>query len=134
LHEGWHDRIEKFKGKCKIMKIRRGPGRPFQSGNKSGKGRPPGSRNKATLAMQALLDGEGEAIMREVIELAKKGNETALRLCVERLIPPRRELPVRLALPQISSAGDISGAMAAVVSAAAQGEITTGEAVHLSRV
>ena len=81
------------------MKTRSGPGRPFQAGNKYGKGRPAGSRNKATIALEALLDGEGEAMMRKAIELALGGSETALRLCLERLIPPRRERLVRLRLP-----------------------------------
>src|SRR6267378_2403412 len=44
-------------------------GKPFapgQSGNPAG--RPVGSRNKATLAIDALLDGEGEALTRKAIE------------------------------------------------------------------
>ena len=76
----------------------RGPGKPFRPGNRFGKGRPTGSRNTATLALQALLDGDGEAIMRKAIRLAKAGNETALRLCLERLIAPRKERLVRLKL------------------------------------
>jgi hypothetical protein len=44
-----------------------------QSGNPSG--RPAGSRNKATLALDALLDGEGEAITRKAIELAKAATD-----------------------------------------------------------
>src|SRR5262245_3660332 len=76
----------------------RGPGKPFQHGNRFGKGRPVGSRNKSTLALQALLDGDGEAITRKAINLAKSGNESARRLCLERLIPPRRERTVRLKL------------------------------------
>ena len=71
------------------MDIQRGPGKPFQPGNRYGRGRPAGSRNKATIAMQDLLDGEGEAITLKAIELAKAGNETALRLCLDRLIAPR---------------------------------------------
>ena len=57
-----------------------------QSGNPSG--RPKGALNKATLATQALLDGEAEALTRKVVELAKEGNLAALRLCLERLLPP----------------------------------------------
>ena len=51
-----------------------------QSGNPSG--RPKGSLNKSTLATQALLDGEAEALTRKVVELAKEGNPVALRLCL----------------------------------------------------
>ena len=52
------------------------PARPgtFRAGNP---GRPPGARNKATLAALALLEGEAEAITRRAIELAKAGDPTA---------------------------------------------------------
>ncbi len=111
----------------------RGPGKPFRPGNRFGKGRPAGSRNTATLALQALLDGEGEAITRKAIRLAKAGNETALRLCLERLIAPRKERPLRLKLPtDISTAEGISHALAAILASAAKGEITIGEAVQLA--
>ena len=112
-----------------------GPGRPFQAGNKCGKGRPAGSRNKATIALEALLDGEGEAMTRKAIELALAGSETALRLCLERLVPPRRERLVRLRLPSdISTAKGISRTAAAILKAVAGGEITAGEAVQLASV
>jgi hypothetical protein len=63
-------------------------GRPFKkgvSGNPAGK--PPGSRNRTTLAVQALLDGEAERLTRKCVELALQGDSTALRLCMERLVP-----------------------------------------------
>jgi len=112
-----------------------GPGRPFLPGNKHGKGRPAGSRNKATIALQELLDGEGASITRKAIALAKAGNERALRLCLERLIPSCRERSVRLTLPpDITTAAGVSGAVAAILNAAGQGEITPGEAVQLASV
>jgi hypothetical protein len=52
--------------------------RKGQSGNPSG--RPPGARNKTTLAAEALLDGEAEALTRKAIERALEGDTTALRL------------------------------------------------------
>jgi len=111
----------------------RGSGKPFRPGNRFGKGRPAGSRNNATLALQALLDGDGEAITRKAIKLAKAGNGSALRLCLERLIAPRKERLVRLKLPEdISTAEGASHALAAILASAAQGEITVGEAVQLS--
>jgi len=60
-----------------------------QSGNPGG--RPKGALNEATLATQALLDGEAEVLTRKVVELAKEGNQVALRLCLERLLPPRKD-------------------------------------------
>jgi len=117
------------------MNNRSKPGRPFQAGNKHGKGRPAGSRNKATIALEALLDGEGEAMMRKVIELALGGSEPALRLCLDRLIPPCRERSVRLRLPSdITTAQGTSRAAGAGIKALAQGEITPGEAVQIASV
>jgi len=117
------------------MGIQRGLGKQFQAGNRYGRGRPAGSRNKATIAMQDLLDSEGEAITLKAIKLAKAGNEAALRLCLERLIAPRRERTVRLKLPSdLSGAEGISGAVAAILEAVAGGEITTGEATQLASV
>ena len=60
-----------------------------QSGNPNG--RPPGSRNKTTLAVDALLDGEAETLTRKAIELAKTGDVTALRLCLDRIAPVRKD-------------------------------------------
>jgi hypothetical protein len=59
-------------------KIPRGPGRPFkkgQSGNPAA--RPIGSRHKTTLAMESLLDGEADTIVRKAIEMAKDGDALA---------------------------------------------------------
>ena len=57
--------------------------KPGQSGNP--KGRVPGSRNAATRAMEALLDGESDALTRKAIEMAKGGDMAALRLCLDRM-------------------------------------------------
>ena len=53
------------------------------SGNPAG--RPTGSRNKATLYFEELLDGQGEALIKKAVELSLKGDTTALRLCLERI-------------------------------------------------
>jgi len=110
------------------------PGR-FQKGRSGNpKGRPKGARHKATMAAQALLDGEAEAITRKAIEAAKEGDMTAVRLCLERLVPIKRESPVQLQLPPIRCAADLSAAVAALLDAVTSGQITPGEAQRLSRV
>ena len=81
------------------------------------------------------MDGESEAIIRKVIELALSGDERALRLCMERLIPPCRERVVQLKLPpHITTPGGVAKAVAAILTAAAKGEVTPGEAVQLANV
>jgi hypothetical protein len=54
-------------------------------------GKPRGTRHKATLAALALLSGEAEGLTRKAVELALAGDVTALRLCIERLVPPCRK-------------------------------------------
>ena len=93
-----------------------------------------GARNKATLAAEALFDSEAEALSRKAVELALGGSEGALRLCLDRIIAPRRERPIQLAVPPIRSASDIAAAMGAIVKAAAQGTITPDEAFKLSHM
>jgi len=98
---------------------------PGQSGNPGG--RPKGALNKATLAAQALLEGEAVALTRKVVELAKNGHPVALRLCLERLLVPRKDRPIIFALPKVEGATDLPKALGAILEAVAQGEITPGE-------
>ena len=110
-------------------------GRPFekgQSGNPAGQR--VGCRNKTTLAAATLLAGEAEALTRKAVELALGGDPTALRLCIERILPPCRERTVKFILPPIESAADIAPAMKAVTSALAGGMITPGEAATIAAV
>jgi hypothetical protein len=106
-------------------------GRPFEPGNP---GRPKGARNKATLAAEALLDGEAEAITRKAIELALAGDVTALRLCWDRIVPARKDRPVTFALPKLEHANDAVTASAAIIEAIANGDLTPSEAAELSKV
>ena len=110
-------------------------GRPFekgQSGNPGG--RRVGCRNKTTIAAAAFLAGEAEALTRRAVELALVGDPTALRLCLERILPPCRDRIVKFVLPPIESAADIAAAMKAVTSALAGGVITPAEAATIAAV
>jgi hypothetical protein len=114
---------------------RTGRGQPFvkgRSGNPGG--RPAGARNRKTLAAAMLLDGEAEALTRKAVELALSGDPTAMRLCLERILPPCRERAVKFTLPPIESAADIASAMKAVAAALADGIITPGEGEAIARI
>ena len=106
-------------------------GKPFQPGNP---GRPKGARHRATRAIEALLEGEAEDITRKAIELAKEGDGPALRLCLERIAPPRKDSPITIQLPAVESAADAKAASAAVVTAMAEGEVTPDEAARVMGV
>ncbi len=110
-------------------------GRPFkpgQSGNP--KGRPKGARNRATLAAEALLDGEADGLTRKAIELGLAGDTAALRLCLERILPPRKERPVPVRLPMIQSEADAARALNEVLGAVSRGVITIQEAAALTEL
>ncbi len=100
-------------------------GRPFGPGNP---GKPKGARSRATMAAEALLDGEAEKLTRTAIDKALEGDSVALRLCLERLVPPRKDSPITIELPPITTAGDVVSASAAVLSAVGAGEISPDEA------
>ena len=114
-------------------------GRPFKKGRSGNPGgRRQGSYNKATVAAPTLLARESEALTRKTVEMALAGDPAAMRLCMERVLPPCLERIVKFRLPPIEgtltgetsgpSARDVSRAMNAVTSALARGEITPGEA------
>jgi len=102
------------------------------SGNPAG--RPPGSRNKATLLMEDLLEGEGQQLVRKVIEIASKGEIHALKLCLDRLLPPRKDRTIQLPLPPITTVPQIATAMSAVVAAIGEGRITPTEGESLVNI
>lgn len=99
----------------------------FAPGNKLG-GSKKGSRHKTTIAIEALLEGEHEALTRAAIEKALEGDTTAMRLCLDRLAPPRKDVPVSFELPPIKSAEDAVVASSALLAAVASGEVTPDEA------
>ena len=96
----------------------------FTAGNP---GRPRGARHKATVAALALLDGQAEALTQRAVQLALWGDTTALRLCIERLVPPRKDAPVTFTLPAMQSAADAAVAAGALLEAVAAGELTPAE-------
>ncbi|MGK7753195.1 DUF5681 domain-containing protein [Roseovarius sp. C03] len=99
----------------------RNPDGTFAPGNP---GKPKGSRHRATQAVQELLDADGEALTRKAVELALDGDTTALRLCMERIAPARKDTPVNFDLPPMKTAQDASQAAQAVLKAVSEGQLT----------
>lgn len=114
-------------------RVQRGaPFKPGKSGNPAGK--PKGARHKTTLAIEALLDGEAEILTRKAIELAKGGDMQALRLCMDRLAPPRKDRSVAFAMPSIETVDDLPAATRAIMEAVSVGDITPSEAAELGKL
>ena len=100
------------------------------SGRRS-RGRPKGARNKTTIAIEALLDGAAEALTGKLIETALAGDGVALRFCLGRLLPARRDRPVAFDLPEIAGAGDLVKAARAILAACAGGVLSPREATDV---
>lgn len=130
-----NDAMKKNKIKPEIARKKQGGTTKWAKGQSGNiKGKPKGSLNKVTLAIQSLLDGEGEALTRKAIELALDGDMTAIKLCLDRICPPRKSRPISIALPDVSTGEGVSEAQAVVVHAVGQGELTPEEAQILSSI
>ena len=70
----------------------RNPDGTFADGNP---GKPKGARNRATRAVQDLLDVQTEALTQAAVNKALEGDTAALRLCLERICPARKDTPVQ---------------------------------------
>ena len=96
------------------------------SGNPAGNHK--GSRHKSTLLAEKILEDDRDGIINAVVAAAKNGDPTAMRLCVERLVPLRKGRPVVFDLPAIETAADVANALGAIAGAMAAGELTPDEA------
>jgi len=110
------------------MKNGRNTAGQFSTGNS---GRPRGSRNKATLAIESLLQGQAEALTQAAITKALEGDSVALRLCMDRIAPPPKDATVTFSMPIMSNAMDASVAAGSVLKAVSEGELTPIEATRV---
>jgi hypothetical protein len=102
---------------------------PGQSGNPAG--RPSGSLNKKTIALDAELQEQAAEAAKSLIERAKNGDMTAMRMCLDRFAPTGRNRPVPIELPVIKTPEDAELALAVVTDELAAGELTIAEATAL---
>ncbi len=107
-------------------------GRPFepgQSGNPNG--RPKGARNRATLAVEALIEGQAEAMGAKAVEKALEGDSGMLRALLGNVLPRRRERTIVFDLPDINTAADALVASSSVLAACSRGELSPNEASEI---
>jgi hypothetical protein len=102
------------------------------SGNPSG--RPKGALNRTTLAAMALLDSEAEMLTERAIEAARGGDISALKLVLDRIIPPRRRPIVQIDLNNLYELGDAVAAHRCAIQAAIEGGLSLDEAERLAKL
>jgi hypothetical protein len=96
-------------------------------------GRPPGTRHRTTIAIEALLEGQWEGLTKTAVALALRGDSVALRLCFDRIAPVRRGTSFEIPdFPKVETVADVPKAQAAIIAAVAAGHLTSDEATPLS--
>ena len=90
-------------------------------------GKPKGARHRITLAVEALLEGQAEALTQAAIDRALGGDTTAQRICLDRIAPTRRDAPISFDMPTVETAADASSVATAILRAVSAGEITPME-------
>jgi hypothetical protein len=103
-----------------------------QSGNPKGKVK--GTKNRATLAAEQLLQSDLDNICRKLTEEALTGNMQAIKLVLDRVLPPKRDRAIDIGLPKLQTADDAVTAMALIIDAVGSGNITPNEGEAISRV
>ena len=110
------------------MKNGRNTAGQFSAGNP---GRPKGARNKVTIAIESLLQGQAEALTQTAVIKALEGDSVALRLCMGRIAPAPKDQPISFSIPKMNNALDASEAAGSVLTAVSEGELTPIEATRV---
>lgn len=107
------------------------PFAPGESGNKLG--RPSGITDKR-IGFRKLLEPHAPEIVSKLIQMAKDGEPTAMRLVIERLIPKIKDRPITFDLPNVdyTNADAVFTIGLGVMKGLALGDITPDEAHKIS--
>jgi len=106
-------------------------GRPFQPGNP---GRPPGSKNKVTQALEQLAEGQAEQLVQKVLAQALDGDVASQRMMLDRVYIPPKSRPISVRMPAINSPKDTLSAITSIFKALGEGGLTPEEITALSLV
>ena len=103
------------------MKYRTG-----ESGNPAG--RPKGIPDKRS-TLRALLEPHAQELVGKVVELAKAGDTAALRMCIDRLIPPIKAKDTAANIRSLE--GTLTDQARTILAALTGGDLTPDEASTL---
>ena len=103
-------------------------GRPFEPGNKMGRGRPKGSRNKVTEEARKIFQTHAAAVVRKAISLALQGDSRLLTTLMTRALGPHA-LPTKFGRLSMRTTDDLIRNSDLAAKKLGTGEITVAEAL-----
>jgi hypothetical protein len=77
----------------------------------------------------SLLEVEAEALLTKVVQLALDGDPSCLRICLERLVPVKKDAPIRIDIPENAGAADIPKLLGTITARLREGGLTPPETV-----
>ena len=101
----------------------------MKGGTRPGAGRKKGSGQAAHY--RAMLEPYAEELIQQVVDRAKDGDMSALKLCLDRLCAPLRPTDGLITIVGMADAKELSDKGELVLVNVANGEITPSEAQHL---
>jgi hypothetical protein len=107
-------------------------GRPFEPGNQFGRGRPLGSRNKKTLAVQHLLEEHSESVLRKALVRALEGDSPMLQTLLSYILARPKDAPLKTGKLRTGTAKEISESFDAILKKVYEGKLTPGEARNMA--
>ena len=106
-------------------------GRPFQPGNKFGRGRPKGRRNKRILLAKDLLDEHSEAIVRSALVAALGGDRVILRGRLSHVLPRPKDPPPKTGHLPMNTIEDLTKTFSNTLEKVSSGRITSSQASEI---
>ena len=86
---------------------------------------------QANYLAQGLIAKNTVMLTRKLIELAAGGDRAALKMCLDRVAPARRDPPVLFPTPAVETRRDVVSMLKAVANAVAMGDITPAQAATM---
>jgi hypothetical protein len=90
-----------------------------------------GAKNNATRLVEAVQNGDASDILVAAVRSAVRGSVPAQKLCLDRLVPLRRERPVALAISVLATPSAAAEAVTVLVEQVAAGQVTPSEGKKL---
>jgi hypothetical protein len=110
----------------------KGKFKPGVSGNPLG--RKKGTRNRSTMAAFEALRVNAGALAEVAINAAMNGDTAALKLCLDKLLPTARDMPVDILLPKIETVADLPRFTTALLDGVSSGKLGPSEAEKFCKI